>query len=141
MSFLRWFFRNRLLGCLFWLVVAGGVLSTACGAVYWYSFRCTDLRCDSIDFNSAGWQTEARQGPPEYVRLRMADDLLDRALQGKTRAQIVEMIGPSDETQYFSDWHAVYWLGPERGPYGIDSEWLVLRFVEDRGSEARLVRD
>ncbi len=73
----------------------------------------------------------------------MADRLLsDGALIGLTRAELVGMLGEPPKTNYFSDWDVVYWLGPERGLAGIDSEWLIVRIGEDgRVAEARLVTD
>ena len=41
------------------------------------------------------------------------------------------MLGEPPKTNYFSDWDVVYWLGPERGLAGIDSEWLIVRIGED----------
>ena len=36
---------------------------------------------------------------------------------------------------------ALPWLGPERGFISIDSEWLVIKFEQDRVVVARVVRD
>lgn len=89
----------------------------------------------------AAWQDEVlvRQG----VRLEMADRLVARGtLVGKSRAEVVELLGEPSPTTYFADWDLVYWLGPERGFISIDSEWLVLRLGEDgRVSYNRIVRD
>ena len=73
----------------------------------------------------------------------MADRLLARGtLLGKSRAEVVAMLGEPPETEYFREWHLVYRLGPERGLFGIDSEWLVLRIREDgRVAECRIVTD
>jgi outer membrane protein assembly factor BamE (lipoprotein component of BamABCDE complex) len=77
------------------------------------------------------------------VRLRMADRLIARQmLLGKTRGQVVEMLGEPTSTAYFRDWDMVYWLGPERGFFRIDSEWLVLKLgANGRVVENRIVRD
>ena len=73
----------------------------------------------------------------------MADRLLVRGtLRGMTRAEAVGLLGEPPPTGYFADWDLVYWLGPERGVFRIDSEWLVLRLAADgRVAEARLVTD
>ena len=73
----------------------------------------------------------------------MVDDLLKRnLLNGRSRAQVEELLGPADNTPYFREWDLVYHLGPERGLFGIDSEWLVVRFDSaDRFAECRVVRD
>jgi hypothetical protein len=63
-------------------------------------------------------------------------------LQGKTRRQVIELLGKPSDDGYFRDWHLVYWIGPERGFMSIDSEWLVLRLGrDDRVVECRIVRD
>lgn len=62
----------------------------------------------------------------------MADRFVARGLLfGKTKDDIVAMLGDPPETGYFHDWDLVYWLGQERGFIGIDSEWLVVRFGQD----------
>jgi hypothetical protein len=77
------------------------------------------------------------------IRLVMADQLVAQStFLGKTRAEIVEMLGDPPPTGYFRNWDLVYWLGPERGFISIDSEWLVFRFTEDgHCREYRIVRD
>lgn len=92
-------------------------------------------------FDAAAWQADANVG--SGVRQAMADRLLARsALIGKTRSEVVALLGEPPETGYFRRWHVVYWLGPERGFFSIDSEWLVLRFgASGRVAEARLVTD
>lgn len=49
-------------------------------------------------------------------------------LDGVSKKDVISMLGPASETNYFSDWDAVYYLGRERGLIGIDSEWLVIVF-------------
>jgi hypothetical protein len=73
----------------------------------------------------------------------MADRLIAYdTLLGKTRAEVVELLGEPPPTGYFSNWDLVYWLGPERGFIRIDSEWLVLRLGADgRVADNRIVRD
>ncbi len=92
-------------------------------------------------FDEAAWRDDAhnRSG----VRRPMADRLLfTHALLGKLRAEVLADLGPPDETGYFRDWDLVYWLGPERGYFSVDSEWLVLRFdAAGRVAEARIVTD
>lgn len=92
-------------------------------------------------FDSVVWQdeTHVKQG----ARLEMADRLIARrALLGKSRAEVVGMLGEPSATAKFGDWDLVYWLGPERGYFSIDSEWLVLRLAENGlVIDNRLVRD
>ena len=77
------------------------------------------------------------------VRVRMVEWLVrSGTLDGLSRPQVLELLGEPDGGPYFRDWDLVYWLGPERGLMGFDSEWLVLRFGPDgRVSEYRVVRD
>ena len=90
-------------------------------------------------FDKAIWQDEKQ----ESARLEMADRIVARRLlDGKSRVEVVSMLGEPPKTGYFSDWHFVYRLGMERGFISIDSEWLVVRFdANDRVSEYRIVRD
>jgi hypothetical protein len=63
-----------------------------------------------------------------HVRQRMADRLVDaRGLQGKSRAQVVALLGEPDEPAD-SVGDMVYVLGDERSFLGIDSELLAIRF-------------
>ncbi|NLH72890.1 MAG: outer membrane protein assembly factor BamE [Verrucomicrobia bacterium] len=78
------------------------------------------------------------------IRLRMVDDLMERKiLQGKTRTEVIALLGESDEKHHFQEWDLVYYLGPGRYRNAIgDSEWLVIRFNSDgRVSEHRVIHD
>src|SRR5262245_48607540 len=92
-------------------------------------------------FDRDGWHDP--QQVKEGVRLTMADRLIARrALDGMTRNEVVNLLGEPPRTGYFSHWDLVYWLGPERGWCGIDSEWLVIRLGNDgRVAECRIARD
>ncbi len=78
-----------------------------------------------------------------HVRLRMVEWLLRSGqLDGLTRPQVIAVLGQPDGGSYFKEWDFVYWLGPERGHFGIDSEWLVIRLGPDgRVADYRVVRD
>ena len=93
-------------------------------------------------FDAEQWQVNASQRGTK-VRLAMADRIVARkTLKGKTRTQVTDMLGKPPTTDYFSDWDLVYWLGPERGFLGIDSEWLVVKL--DRNGivdDYKIVRD
>lgn len=92
-------------------------------------------------FDPVAWQDEAQV--QLGLRLKMADRLIAHGtLVGKTRAEVVELLGEPPPTGYFADWDLVYWLGPERGFISIDSEWLVLRLsAEGLVVVNRIVRD
>lgn len=100
------------------------------------------------EFNSETWQNqehinENTMWPP---RLCMVDNLIaSHKLDGLTDRQVVELLGPPHDKSFpfeskKCDIH--YYLGPERGLFRIDSEWLFISFDED-GKVARywLYRD
>jgi hypothetical protein len=92
-------------------------------------------------FDSAKWKAENRRGA-EAVRVRMVDDLLrHHTLVGMQRTQLEELLGVPPPTPYFSEYDYVYWLGPERGAFSIDSEWLVVRCDRDVVVVAKVVTD
>ena len=69
------------------------------------------------------------------TRAHMTPDLLHtRQLIGKRRAEVVNLLGPTTETDKFRDWDMVYVLGPQDGY--IDHQWLVLK-LDESGNVAR----
>ena len=92
-------------------------------------------------FDSAAWK-RAEESDAD-TRLHMIEHLVwSGKLDGLTQTQVVALLGPRPETDYFSEWDFVYWLGPNRGLLRIDSEWLVIRFNEaGRVAEYRVVSD
>lgn len=93
------------------------------------------------EFDPSVWKT--LKEPNDHARIEMIDSLLASGrLDGLDRSQVLELLGPPHEGPYFRDWDLVYYLGPERGGFRIDSEWLVLRFRSDgRLGEKRIVTD
>jgi hypothetical protein len=92
-------------------------------------------------FDVVVWKSENREAP-RGLRVHMVDDLLhQQTLMGMPRQQVDSLLGVPPKTGYFRDYEYVYWLGPERGLFSIDSEWLVLKFDHDVVSEARVVTD
>lgn len=90
-------------------------------------------------FDSAIWKATGGDDP---ARVFMVDDLLRRhPLIGMPRADVEDLLGRPPATDYFRDFEYVYWLGPERGFIAIDSEWLGLKFEQDRVTEARVLSD
>ncbi len=92
-------------------------------------------------FDAAAWRSP--QSRTNFVRIRMVDDLLrHHFLMGKTRQEVVAVLGEPDSGGHFRDWDLVYWLGPARGFIQIDSEWLVIRLNDSkRVSQLALVTD
>jgi hypothetical protein len=101
-----------------------------------YSHRCP--------FDSRVWKASLADDPWQNpIRLRMVDDLIrHHRLIGLSRSNVLELLGQPPPTGKFSDWDLVYCLGPERGLFSIDSEWLVIRFDKnDKVIEAEDVQD
>ena len=116
------------------------ILAVALGA----SLGCTSTSEPPVStFDSNAWKDLEKTNQEPYARRTMADELVDRhVLQGKSRPEVIEMLGEPTETEYFADWDVVYWLGPQRGFFAVDSEWLVIRFDESgRVSEAKVTTD
>jgi hypothetical protein len=100
-------------------------------------------RCWSGRFDAPAWRDSTRAYSAAAVRGCMVDDLLRQdLLVGRSRAEVVGLLGEPRPTSYAWDYDLVYWLGPEGGLAGVDSEWLVLRTGTDgRVTEARVVTD
>ena len=92
-------------------------------------------------FDAAAWRDTRPEA--EARRLTMADGLVARQeFVGKTRHEVVQMLGEPPPPEYFRDWDMVYRLGMERGFISIDSEWLVIRLgTNGRVTESRIVHD
>jgi len=128
--------RFRFLGLT---IVLGSIAALVCYEYWWLSYAG-----DGSDrFDSHAWRASLLRDDDDPIRLKMVDSLLEQhRLQGMSRDQIVSLIGKPPKTEYFKQYDFVYWLGPERGGFSIDSEWLAIRFDEtDHVREARIVRD
>jgi len=103
--------------------------------VAWYAMP------PGVAFDGQAWRS--REQTWDDSAARMADRLIAQStLQGMTRSEVVSLLGTPPQTRYFSDWDLVYWLGPERGFFSIDSEWLVVRLdARQRVIDYRIVRD
>lgn len=86
---------------------------------------------EKIDFNQEQWIQNANVLQRPYYRLMMVDKLLkkERRFRNKSRNYVTKTLGPATQTDYFSNFDLVYYLGPQRGP-GIDSEWLCFKLDE-----------
>ncbi|MEO8541571.1 MAG: hypothetical protein ABI577_17650 [bacterium] len=121
----RW--KTCVIGCglfagivLAWLVIYPGVLLAA---MFW------DSRPPSqVDFDASLW----RDSPGQEIRWRMHEDLLtDGTLEGKTVADVEAVLGPGCDCGYSYFGALAYNMGPEHGPFAIDSVWLVVYFGPD----------
>jgi len=126
----------------FSLLFVGLAVLAVLGAGVWFFFGDSIReRWNRQRFELVAWQSG--QSRTNAVRIRMVDDLLHRhRFGGMTRDQVTAIVGEPDKTEYFRDWDMVYWLGPERGFMGIDSEWLVFRLDgQKKVSDYKIVRD
>ena len=101
-------------------------------------------RCPGHErFDSAVWRDTVAAYSELAPRACMIDDLLQQQrLVGMDRDAVIGLLGEPARTGYFKEFDLVYWLGPERGLFSIDSEWLVMRLdANGRVTEARLVTD
>lgn len=96
-----------------------------------------------IPFNSVSWQNASKINSDNPIRLQMVDDLLTHyKLFGKTREELILMLGEPDNTAYFKEYDMVYWLGPERNWMSVDSEWLAIRLnAQKQVSDYQIVTD
>jgi hypothetical protein len=136
--------RSKRIVAIVIVVVALPVLACAGMLGYLLLRRPVVAYLHSAEFESTGWKTQSRDdGVMWPTRLRMVDDLLKRnLLGGRSRTQVEELLGRADDPPYFRAWDLVYYLGPERGLMGIDSEWLVVRFDgSGKVAECRVVHD
>ena len=138
--------RRHLLWGLAFVLGTPAVLCGLGTAYFVFVPYADDLR-HRLPFDAATWRSRSADAGHEWpTRLRMVDALIDgRRLDGLTRQQVVDLLGPDDRTgtSKWPDWDLVYHLGPERGGmFSIDSEWLVIR-LDSRGTVAtyRIVRD
>ncbi len=101
-------------------------------------------RCPGHErFDSLVWRDTSQAYSKLAPRGCMVDDLLRQSrLVGMQRANVLRLLGEPTRTGYFRQYDLVYWLGPERGLFSIDSEWLVmLTDSAGRVTEAKLVTD
>jgi len=91
----------------------------------------------SLPFDRAVWQDHHRKAD---VRLRMADWLVARhALDGKSRSEVISMLGSPNGAPFWPEWDLAYDLGLVG--IGLDYHGLVMRLGQDgRVSEARVVQ-
>ncbi len=84
----------------------------------------------SLAFTSAGWKhPDTAMVDGLSVRQRMLSDFLGHhRLQDMPRDSVLSYLGEPNHEGYFHDWDLAYWLGPEHSLFGMDSEWLVIRF-------------
>lgn len=93
-----------------------------------------------LSFDSQIWKENLSNG--STLKQQMVDDLMTHhKLVGMTQKQVDQLLGRPPKTNYFNEFDYVYWLGPERGPIRIDSEWLGVKFKDSVVVEVQLLTD
>ena len=85
----------------------------------------------AASFDRAIWMASGEWQPyaMNYPRRQMVDYLVgSNVLARKSRAEVEAMLGSPSRTDKFREADLVYWIGPDRGMFGIDSEWLLITF-------------
>ena len=92
---------------------------------------------DTHVFTTKKWVDSPKQ------RVNMVDDLLNHySLEGLSRSEIMNLLGNETEGAYFKEVdNMVYYLGNERGFISIDSEWLIIHFVDNVVNGYEIVTD
>ncbi len=89
--------------------------------------------CPGRAFDPEVWHDESRR--LDRSRNAMADRMIAHGtLIGKTRDQVIEMLGPPVDREGFDrDFHSklVYQLGPSRSLLSVDYEWLTIQLGPD----------
>ena len=93
---------------------------------------------DKHTFSTSKWLDD-----PEG-RTAIVDDLLEKyELVGMSEENVLSLLGePDNDYGYFNaDNRYVYYMGAERGLFGIDSEWLILDFMDGVVSDSYITTD
>ena len=93
---------------------------------------------DKHTFSTSKWLVD-----PEG-RTAIVDDLLEKnELVGMSEDDVLSLLGePDNYYGYFNaDNRYVYYMGAERGLFGIDSEWLILDFMDGVVSDSYITTD
>ncbi|WP_049761603.1 hypothetical protein [Candidatus Korobacter versatilis] len=130
-----------LISCVFGMVLV--VSSPALLLFGRLEYDSVKERRHRLPFESRAWNDPAQIDGSDPVRIRMVDDLISsRRLDGLTRNEVEQLLGERTVSDTFAHHSLTYWLGPERGFMGIDSEWLAIDFGTDgRVSKYQIVRD
>jgi hypothetical protein len=110
-----------------WLSFGSGAASVWVLLLALFLWPTLSERLSRRSFDAAAWRADSDGG--RGVRQRMVDDLLSSGrLDGLTRAQVLDLLGPPDSSGAGS---LEYVTGDERGFVRIDSEILVVEVGRD----------
>jgi hypothetical protein len=120
--------------------IAGLFVVSIFAFILWFIYFSVDF--EPTKFNAENWQKSIPTMSWNSVRLTMVDDLVENHLNtGMSKNEVIELIGIPDDTPYFRNYDMVYYLGRERNPIGIDSEWLVFKVNYGKIQSFNIVRD
>jgi hypothetical protein len=106
---------------------------------YWLS---STVDFEPTTFDAIHWQSSTPEMSWESLRLKMVDDLVENHIsEGQSKSEILTILGKPTETEYFSDFDMVYYLGLERNAIAIDSEWLLINFTDNKVRQIRIATD
>lgn len=94
---------------------------------------------DQVAFDRVAWLGWRANGSLD-ARLAMKDAAAREIRLGMTPTQLREVLGnPSADYSDSDNWW--YYLGPEPGPFSVDSLWLAVEFRDGRVVDVREVTD
>jgi hypothetical protein len=124
-----------------WLIAGALFILLACVVIHLFLDDKIADWANRRAFDADLWRQPDQAAPYSAwpPRLCMVDALLASGrLNGMTESQVLELLGPPDSKSVGLN----YYLGPERGFLGIDSETLVIEFGADgKVSRPRIYRD
>lgn len=140
----RYFLRNKFILAVFLIAAVLGILFSDTiyqafnGKIMSY---VQSPQGNRMPFISERWKNADSNNPADNTRQRMSGDLINKyKLLGKTRTEIINLLGESDSTNAFRDWDLKYYLGSESGT--AHPQWLVIKFNEnDSVDDFNIVRN
>ncbi len=80
---------------------------------------------NDLPFISEKWKSTGIKNPDDNTRDRMITELTrHRKLLGKSKEEIIQMLGEPEAAHDFPQWNMEYYLGPSL--YGSGTRWLVI---------------
>ena len=101
-------------------------------AASWFAFFLfhDDIRAwwHRAPFDSSRWQAARGADHTDYRRQGMVDDVLRRGmLIGKSKREVLELLGPADQEELGDHLEMTYFLGSR----GMSLQWLAIDFGAD----------
>jgi hypothetical protein len=96
------------------------------GTIVWHYLPARYEPEPDIPFDVKGWLSVDPKDSNNRIRVQMVNDLLNRRFLGLNIQQLEHLLG-KPYVGNIEDYDITYFLGPQRGIYSIDYEWLVFR--------------